>query len=150
MTEEERVSFRMIFKTLAIALQLRDPHPDAPQIYFRALADLPLDAVQDAAVRLARGDVDGRPAKWFPTTAEWHREGVDVLKELAQEREHARLALPADETPELTAAQQQFAADLEALKAKLAEEKPRERQEKFERIRNLVRLAATVARKDRA
>lgn len=79
MTERD---FATVFGKLALQLQ-RTADADLATIksYFEALADLPLAAIQSAAVVYAREP--GR--KWMPTTGEW-REQVHVVQRQALRR----------------------------------------------------------------
>jgi hypothetical protein len=67
MNTDDRPQFAQAFNRLAVACRLSstDTDPAAKRIYFDALADLPLDLVEQAADHLAK------TAKWFPKVAEW-------------------------------------------------------------------------------
>lgn len=80
-----KAEFLVTFNRLCVAL--REPADDSGVtvgIYFDALADCPIEAIQAGATALMRET--GR--KWFPTTAEW-RTAIDQAQTTAW-----RLALP--------------------------------------------------------
>jgi hypothetical protein len=66
-TVQEKPRFAQCFNRLAVALRLPADDGDAAmqRIYWDALADFPIDAVEDAAHEFARS------ATWFPKTSEW-------------------------------------------------------------------------------
>lgn len=70
MSDDELPAFLQAFNRLAVALRLPAPEIDAAQkqIYFEALRDLPLEAVEAAVLPLSRTAGFG-----FPRTSEWHQ-----------------------------------------------------------------------------
>lgn len=83
LTSPER--FLQIFNRLAVALREKDTDEATVQVYFDALSDLPIEALEASATALARES--GR--RFFPTTAEWR----EVAEKMA--RDVMRKALPA-------------------------------------------------------
>jgi hypothetical protein len=85
------VDFLRVFNRLCVAL--REPPDDSgvtQSTYFELLHDLPITAIEAGAEALMRGrDEDGRPRRFFPTSAEWR-----TAAEHAQ-TEQLRQALPA-------------------------------------------------------
>ena len=89
MTIHDKQRFKQAFSRLAVAVRLPADQADAAmqRVYWDALADLPLEAVEDAARELAL------EAQWFPKVAEW--------RDAASKAKHARvltMALPAPRT----------------------------------------------------
>lgn len=66
-TTDRKPAFAQCFNRLAKALRATDIDGATVQIYFDALADLPLWALEIGAVELSR-----RGGSFFPTTAVWH------------------------------------------------------------------------------
>ena len=67
MTVIDKPRFAQAFNRLAVSLRLPIGEADAAmqRVYYDALDDLPVDALEDAARELAR------EAEWFPKTSEW-------------------------------------------------------------------------------
>ncbi len=65
------------FNALAMALQKPATTPDVRdaemELYAKALEDLPIEAIEDAAIHVAR------TAKWFPKTSEWHKVAAESV-----------------------------------------------------------------------
>ena len=95
MSPQDARLFDQSYNRLAVAL--RSPTSDAvtKRVYFDALADLPLAAVEAAAVTLGRTQVSDDGSKsYFPTTAQWHH-----AAELAQQALIRHAIAPAREEP---------------------------------------------------
>jgi hypothetical protein len=76
------VEFAAVFNRLLVAL--REPADDTGVtlgVYYDALKDLPLQAVEVAAVGLSKEA--GR--RFFPTTAEWHTAAEKALQQMVRE-----------------------------------------------------------------
>lgn len=73
---DTRLAFAQCFNRLAVALRLPTKDIDRAQIeiYFEALADLPLWAVVEAARHLER-----HGGSFFPTAAVWHQAAEDLI-----------------------------------------------------------------------
>lgn len=67
MTLTDKPRFVQSFNRLAVALRLPSGEVDSAmqRVYYEALEDLPIDAIEDAARNFAR------EATWFPKTSEW-------------------------------------------------------------------------------
>jgi hypothetical protein len=66
-------AFRTMFRDLAIALQPRTPMtPAMVAVYFEALRDLPIEALERAAAALRQ------TATFFPSTGEWYQLANDL------------------------------------------------------------------------
>jgi hypothetical protein len=68
MTTADKVLFSQAFNRLAVATRLAATEVDASmqQVYFEALSEFPIEAIERAARVLAR------KLSWFPKVAEWH------------------------------------------------------------------------------
>lgn len=85
MTVNDKARFMQAFNRLAVAVRLPADQTDAAmqRVYWDGLADIPLEAVEDAARDLALD------AQWFPKLSEW--------RTLAEKAKHGRMlkaALP--------------------------------------------------------
>lgn len=91
MTDDDRGAFLQAFNRLAVALRLPEREIDASmqQIYFDALADLPIAAVDGAVDGLARTAGYG-----FPRTSDWHS-----VAERVQVEQTLRALPPARDEP---------------------------------------------------
>lgn len=85
MTVADRTRFKQAFNRLAVAVRLPADQVDAAmqRVYWDGLETYPIEAVEDAAVLLAR------QAVWFPKLAEWRDEATKASNARA-----LRLALP--------------------------------------------------------
>lgn len=68
------VEFVQVFNRLCVALREKDADSATMQVYFDALKDLPMSAIQQGAQAL-QSEL-GR--KWFPTTGEWRQAAQDA------------------------------------------------------------------------
>lgn len=68
MTEQDRPRFTTIYTSLLIGLRPREEQRAGVGVYFSALLDLPIEAVEDAGLACLREL--GR--EWVPTTTEWY------------------------------------------------------------------------------
>lgn len=85
MTVQEKPRFAQCFNRLAVALRLPANEADSSmqRVYWDALSDLPVEAIEDAARELAAD------SQWFPKTSEW--------RDVAVKAKHGRMlkaALP--------------------------------------------------------
>lgn len=72
MTPNDKSRFLQAINRLAVALREKDLDLPQMQVYFEALADLPVELVTEAGRRLEQ------TAQWFPKPSEW-REAVALL-----------------------------------------------------------------------
>jgi len=91
MTDADKPAFAQAFNRLAVGLRLPPAEVDAvmQRIYFDALRDLPIAAVEAAVIPLQRVQGYG-----FPTTARWHEQA-----ELQRVEQTLRALPPAREEP---------------------------------------------------
>jgi hypothetical protein len=87
MTDPDKKRFSQCFNSLAVATRLPAAEGDAPMkaIYFRALLDLDIEAVESSARDLEK------KAQWFPKVAEWRQ-----AARLAHGMRNLTLALPGE------------------------------------------------------
>ena len=93
MTATDKVRFAQAFNRLAVTTRLPAAEGDAAmqRLFFEGLSDYPVEAVEAAALEIAR------KSQWFPKLAEW-RDAVKVARRTAASRLPAprRLELPGE------------------------------------------------------
>lgn len=77
MTPTDKSAFLQAFNRLAVATRLGDADASMQRIYWDALKDMELPAIEQSAAHLAQS------AQWFPKVAEW-REAARAAKLTAQ------------------------------------------------------------------
>jgi len=98
MTDTDRDAFAQCYNGMLIAFRVSSDDPirlhGELEVYFRALRDLPLDAVQAAAEGLQRAHVGADGRSFFPTAPQWHK-----AAEAAQVALLRKMLSPAREEP---------------------------------------------------
>ena len=85
--------FAEVFAVLALQLHATDADQATIDAYYRALSDVELELIQEAARRFARRvDQDGE--RWFPRAPEWRTEALKVQVEWFEQQRAILRRLP--------------------------------------------------------
>jgi len=90
MTAADRTRFSTAFHALTLGLELYGDAPEREIVYFEALTDLPIEAIETASRQFLKEP----NRRKFPTTGEWYAAADELAFRMLQEAQEDRRALP--------------------------------------------------------